>query len=216
MIYVTRPFLPPICEMQKLLAEIWEKGILTNQGPFHEQLEIRLADYLNVPFITLFNNGSSALIAALRALDVFGEVITSPFSFVATSHALLWSNAKPIFADIDPITLNLDVRSVEQAINPKTTAILPVHCYGTPCDVHKFDDLAKKYNLKIIYDAAHAFGAKYEGKSLASFGDVAALSFHATKVFNTFEGGAVVSHQQSIKDKLDRLRRLWIFRRRGT
>lgn len=205
-VYVTRPFLPPLEEFEPLLRQIWQTRILTNGGPFHQELEARLGDHLGVPQVALFNNATTALIMALRALDLTGEVITTPYSFVATSHALLWSGLTPVFADIDPTTLNLDPARIEAAITPRTSAILPVHCYGQPCDVDAIAAIAARHGLKVIYDAAHAFGVQDRGGSVLNHGDLSVLSFHATKVFNTFEGGAIVCADPAMKDRIDKLK----------
>lgn len=205
-IYVTQPYLPPLEEFIPYLQQIWDKKILTNGGPFHQQLEAALGDYLGVEHIALFTNATVALVTALQALRVTGEVITTPYSFVATSHSLLWNGIKPVFVDIDPQTLNLDPAKIEAAITPQTTAIMPVHCYGHPCDVEAIQKIADNYNLKIIYDAAHAFGVQDEGGSVLRHGDLSVLSFHATKVFNTFEGGAIVCPDAKTKQRLDHLK----------
>lgn len=205
-IYVTQPFLPPLEEFVPYLKQIWENRILTNGGPYHAQLEKELCEYLGVKYISLFANGTLALVTALQALRITGEVITTPYSFVATAHSLLWNGIKPVFVDIDPNTLNIDFNKIEAAITPKTTAILAVHCYGRPCDVEAIQKIADIYNLKVIYDAAHAFGVKYDGKSVLNYGDLSVLSFHATKVFNTFEGGAIVSHDAKTKQRIDHLK----------
>ncbi len=202
-IYVTKPSLPPLNEFTAHLETIWENGILTNGGPFHQQLEKELCDYLKVPEVALFNNGTSALLAAVGVLELEGEVITTPFSFVATAHAVIWNNLTPVFVDIDPKTMNIDPALIEAAITPKTSAILGVHCYGQPCDVVALQAIADKHGLKLIYDAAHAFGMEVDGKGALSFGDTSAISFHATKVFNTFEGGAVVCQDAETKAKID-------------
>ena len=191
-IYVTQPFLPPLAEFQPYLEEIWESKWLTNGGPFHQKLEKELAEYLGVDHLALFANGTLALVTALQALRIAGEVITTPFSFVATAHSLLWNCIKPVFVDIHPETFNLDPAKIEAAITPLTTAIMPVHVYGKPCDVEKIQKIADIYGLKVIYDAAHAFGVTRKGKSLLKDGDLSILSFHATKVFTTFEGGAII------------------------
>lgn len=188
------------------LQEIWSTRNLTNGGPFHQELEESLCAYLGVKHISLFTNGTVALVTALQALRISGEVITTPYSFVATSHSLLWNNIKPVFVDIDPVTFNLDAKLIESAITPNTTAILPVHCYGVPCDVQAIKKIADNYNLKVIYDAAHAFGVKKTHESLLNFGDLSVLSFHATKVFNTFEGGAIVSPDEATKRRIDHLK----------
>lgn len=205
-IYVTQPYLPPLEEFIPYLEQIWENKILTNGGPFHQQLEQALCEYLGVEHIALFTNGTIALVTALQALRVTGEVITTPYSFVATSHSLLWNGIKPVFVDIDPNTLNLDPARIEAAITPQTTAIMPVHCYGHPCAVEAIQKIADNYNLKIIYDAAHAFGVEDEGGSILRHGDLSVLSFHATKVFNTFEGGAIVCPDAKTKVRIDQLK----------
>ncbi|MDY0281925.1 MAG: DegT/DnrJ/EryC1/StrS family aminotransferase [Salinivirgaceae bacterium] len=205
-IYVTKPFLPPLEEYIPYLQKIWESNILTNNGPYHQQLEKELCAFLNVPYISLFANGTLALLTALQALKITGEVITTPFSFVATTHSLWWNNIKPVFVDIEPERMTLDPTKIEAAITPKTTAILPVHVYGYPCMVEEIDEIAKRRGLKVLYDAAHTFGANYKGKSLASYGDLSILSFHATKVFNTFEGGAIVCHTAEMKHHIDNLK----------
>lgn len=205
-IYVTQPYLPPLEEFTPYLKQIWDNKILTNGGPFHQQLEQALCDYLGVNHISLFANGTLALITALQALRIRGEVITTPYSFVATSHALLWQHCTPVFVDIEPNTLNLDPTKIEAAITPQTTAILPVHCYGNPCDTEAIQKIADNYNLRVIYDAAHAFGVKDEGGSILRHGDLSVLSFHATKVFNTFEGGAIVCPDAKTKQHIDHLK----------
>jgi dTDP-4-amino-4,6-dideoxygalactose transaminase len=205
-IYVTQPLLPPLEEFIPYLEQIWASKILTNGGLFHQQLEQALCDYLGVKHISLFTNGTLALITALQALRIAGEVITTPYSFVATTHALLWNDIKSVFVDIDPITLNLDPDRIEAAITPQTTAIMPVHCYGRPCDVDRIEKIADDYGLKVIYDAAQAFGVQYHGSSVLSYGDLSVLSFHATKVFNTFEGGAIVCNDAKIKQRIDHLK----------
>jgi len=204
--YVTKPFLPPLDEYLPILEDIWAKRVLTNGGPYHTQFEQKLAEYLGVNHISLFNNGTIALLAALKALDIDGEVITTPFSFVATSHALLWNNLQPVFVDIDPTSLNINPSRIEDAITPKTTAILPVHCFGRPCDIDSIQYIADKHKLRVIYDAAHAFGVECDCGSLLAHGDLSVLSLHATKVFNTFEGGAVVSSDDATKQHIDRLK----------
>lgn len=205
-IFVTQPFLPPLDEFLPYLEQIWSKKILTNCGPFHHQLEAELCDYLGVRYLSLFTNATIALVTALQALRITGEVITTPYSFVATSHSLLWNGIKPVFVDIDPHTLNLDPAKIEAAITPQTTAILPVHCYGHPCDVDAIQRIADNYNLKIIYDAAHAFGVQCNGGSVLNQGDLSVLSFHATKVFNTFEGGAIICPDEKTKIRVDQLK----------
>jgi dTDP-4-amino-4,6-dideoxygalactose transaminase len=205
-IYVTQPHLPPLAEFIPYLEKIWHSKVLTNGGPFHQRLEKSLCEYLGVDHIALFSNGTLALVNALQALRITGEVITTPYSFVATSHALLWNGIKPVFVDIDPVTLNLDPARIEAAITPQTTAIMPVHCYGHPCDAAAIQKIADNYNLKVIYDAAHAFGVRDEGGSVLRHGNVSVLSFHATKVFNTFEGGAIVCHDDKTKQHIDHLK----------
>jgi dTDP-4-amino-4,6-dideoxygalactose transaminase len=205
-IYVTQPYLPPLEEFLPYLQEIWDKKILTNSGPFHQQLEQALCDYLGVKHLALFTNGTIALVTALQALRITGEVITTPYSFVATAHSLLWNGIKPVFVDVDPNTLNLDPAKIEAAITPHTTAIMPVHVYGHPCDVIAIQKIADNYNLKVIYDAAHAFGVQCHGGSVLNYGDLSVLSFHATKVFNTFEGGAIVCPDEKTKVRIDQLK----------
>lgn len=206
LITVTSPLLPPLEEFMPYLQEIWDSKRLTNGGPFHEQLEQELASYLGVKHLSLFCNGTLALVAALQALRITGEVITTPYSFVATAHSLLWNNLKPVFVDIDPVSKNLDPKRIEEAITPATTAILPVHCYGVPCDVEGIQRVADTYGLKVIYDAAHAFGVRQDGVSVLNHGDLSILSFHATKVFNTFEGGAIICPDAKIKQRIDYLK----------
>lgn len=205
-IYVTQPFLPPLEEFIPYLQQIWDKKILTNGGPFHQQLEKALCEYLGVEHVSLFANGTIALVTALQALRITGEVITTPYSFVATSHSLLWNGIKPVFVDIDPNTFNLDPVKIEAAITPQTTAIMPVHCYGNPCNVQAIQKIADNYNLKVIYDAAHAFGVKDAGGSILRHGDLSVMSFHATKVFNTFEGGAIICPDAKTKQRIDHLK----------
>ena len=205
-IYVTQPFLPPLEEFIPYLEEIWGNKWLTNGGPFHQELENKLAKYLGVDHLALFANGTLALVTALQALRITGEVITTPFSFVATAHSLLWNGIKPVFVDIHPETFNLDPEKIEAAITPHTTAIMPVHVYGRPCDVEKIQKIADTYGLRVIYDAAHAFGVNYKGESLLKHGDLSILSFHATKVFNTFEGGAIICPDAKTKKRIDDLK----------
>ena len=205
-IYVTQPALPELADFIPYLEQIWANKILTNGGPFHQQLEQALCDYLGVKHISLFTNGTLALVTALQALRITGEVITTPYSFVATSHSLLWNGIKPVFVDINPATLNLDPDKIEAAITPRCTAIMPVHCYGHPCDVERIQTIADNYNLKVIYDAAHAFGVQHQNASVLNYGDLSVLSFHATKVFNTFEGGAIVSPDAKTKQRIDHLK----------
>lgn len=205
-IFVTKPYLPPLEDFVPYLEQIWESGVLTNNGPFHQQLEQALCDYLGVKHIALFCNATIALVTGLKALRIRGEVITTPFSFVATAHALRWNNITPVFVDIDPVSMNMDPNRIEAAITPETTAIMPVHCYGTPCDVEAIEKIAANYNLRVIYDAAHAFGVDCHCGSVLNHGDLSVLSFHATKVFNTFEGGAVVCPDERIKRQIDHLK----------
>jgi dTDP-4-amino-4,6-dideoxygalactose transaminase len=205
-IYVTRPHLPPLEEFIPYLEKIWESKLLTNCGPLHHELEHALCEHFGVKHICLFTNGTIALVTALQALRVTGEVITTPYSFVATSHSLLWNGIKPVFVDIDADTLNLDPAKIESAITPQTTAIMPVHCYGHPCDVEAIQKIADNYNLKVIYDAAHAFGVQDAQGSILRHGDLSVLSFHATKVFNTFEGGAIVCPDLKTKVRIDQLK----------
>jgi len=205
-IYVTQPYLPPLAEFIPYLEKIWENKILTNGGPFHQQLEKALCEYLGVKHISLFTNGTLALVTALQALRITGEVITTPYSFVATAHSLLWNGIKPVFVDVDPNTLNLDPARIEAAITPHTTAIMPVHCYGHPCDVDAIQKIADNYNLRVIYDAAHAFGVQDKSGSVLNHGDLSVLSFHATKVFNTFEGGAIICPDAKTKQRIDHLK----------
>lgn len=205
-INVTQPLLPPLEEFQPYLEAIWESKWLTNNGQFHQQLEKALCEYLGVKYISLFSNGTLALITALQALRITGEVITTPFSFVATTHSLWWNNIKPVFADIEPNSFNLDPAKVEAAITPQTTAIMPVHVYGNPCNLEAFQKIADNYSLKLIYDAAHAFGVEKDNQSILNFGDLSVLSFHATKVFNTFEGGAIICHDEKMKRHIDDLK----------
>lgn len=205
-IYVTQPYLPPLEELTPYLEKIWENKILTNGGPFHQQLEQALCEYLGVEHIALFTNGTLALVTALQALRITGEVITTPYSFVATTHSLPWNGIKPVFVDIDPNTLNLDPARIEAAITPQTTAIMPVHVYGHPCDMDAIQKIADNYNLRVIYDAAHAFGVQCHCGSVLTHGDLSVLSFHATKVFNTFEGGAIVCPDAKTKQRIDHLK----------
>lgn len=205
-ITVTSPLLPDLDEFTDSLREIWDSKWITNNGSFHKKLEAALGEYLKVPYVSLFTNGTLPLLTALQALRITGEVITTPYSFVATTHALWWNGIKPVFVDIDPHTGNLDPNKIEAAITPKTTAILPVHVYGKPCDVDAIQAIADKYGLKVIYDAAHAFGVEVNGESILNAGDVSTLSFHATKVFNTIEGGAMIMHDAKTKQRIDYLK----------
>lgn len=205
-IYVTSPLLPSLEDFTFLLKEIWESKMLTNNGNFHQKLEEELAKYLKVPYLSLFTNGTLPLITALQAMRITGEVITTPFSFVATTHSLWWNGIKPVFVDIEPETCNLDPSKIEAAITTRTTAIMPVHVYGKPCKTKEIQEIANKYGLKVIYDAAHAFGVEINGESILNFGDMATLSFHATKVYNTLEGGALVVHDEQTKKRIDYLK----------
>ena len=205
-IYVTSPLLPDLEDFTSYLKEIWDSKILTNNGIFHKKLEEQLAIYLKVPYLCLFTNGTLPLITALQAMRITGEVITTPFSFVATTHSLWWNGIKPVFVDIEPETCNIDPSKIEAAITPRTTAIMPVHVYGKPCKTKEIQEIADKYGLKVIYDAAHAFGVEMEGKSILNSGDMSTLSFHATKVFNTLEGGALVIHDEQTKKRIDYLK----------
>ena len=205
-ITVTSPLLPPLEEFIPYLQQIWDSKWITNNGHFHQELEKALAEYLGVEYISVFTNGTLPLITALQALRIQGEVITTPYSFVATTHAIWWNGLKPVFVDIDPVTGCIDPDKIEAAITPRTCAIMPVHVYGTPCDVERIDAIAKKYNLKVIYDAAHAFGVTYKGKSVLEYGDISTLSFHATKTYNTIEGGALVCHSAEMKKQIDYLK----------
>jgi dTDP-4-amino-4,6-dideoxygalactose transaminase len=203
---VTQPYLPPLAEFQPYLEEIWQRKWVTNNGVFHQRLEEALCEHLGVEHLSLFSNGTLALITALQALKITGEVITTPFSFVATTHALHWNGIKPVFVDIDPVSMNLDPTKIEAAITPQTTAILPVHVYANPCDVERIDAIADTYGLRVIYDAAHAFGVRVRERSVLEFGDMSVLSFHGTKVFNTFEGGAIVCRDAKTKRRIDNLK----------
>jgi dTDP-4-amino-4,6-dideoxygalactose transaminase len=209
-ITVTQPHLPALEDFIPYLEQIWGNKWLTNNGPFHQQLEQALCEYLGVKHLALFANGTLALITALQALRITGEVITTPYSFVATAHSLLWNGIKPVFVDIDAVTLNLHPDKVEAAITPQTTAIMPVHCYGHPCDVEQIQKIADTYGLKVVYDAAHAFGVQNREGSILNHGDLSVLSFHATKVFNTFEGGAIVCHDPKTKQRIDYLKNFGI------
>ena len=205
-ITVTAPLLPDLDDFNNMLKEIWASKWITNNGCFHKQLEKALCEYLKVPYVSLFTNGTLPLITALQALRITGEVITTPYSFVATTHSLWWNGIKPVFVDIDPTTGNIDPDKIEAAITPKTTAIMPVHVYGKPCDTERIQSIADKYGLKIIYDAAHAFGVEVNGESILKAGDMSTLSFHATKVYNTIEGGALVMHDEKTKQRIDYLK----------
>lgn len=206
LITVTSPLLPNLDEFHEMLQQIWNSKWITNNGSFHKQLEKELAAYLKVPYISLFTNGTLPLLTAMQALRITGEVITTPYSFVATTHSIWWTGCKPVFVDIDPNTGNLDPEKIEAAITPMTTAIMPVHVYGKPCDTKRIQQIADTYGLKVIYDAAHAFGVEVDGESVLNAGDMSTLSFHATKVFNTIEGGAMVMHDEQTKRRIDDLK----------
>lgn len=205
-ITVTSPLLPNLNEFNEILKQIWGSKWITNNGSFHKQLEKELADYLGVPYVSLFTNGTLPLLIALQALRITGEVITTPYSFVATTHCIWWNGCKPVFVDIDPATGNLDPDRIEAAITPRTTAIMPVHVYGKPCETQRIQEIADQYGLKVIYDAAHAFGVEVNGKSILNAGDMSTLSFHATKVYNTIEGGALIMQDERTKKRIDYLK----------
>lgn len=205
-ITVTSPLLPSLEEFMPYLQDIWDRKWLTNNGHYHKELEKALCEYLKVPYISLFTNGTLPLMCALQALRITGEVITTPYSFVATTHSLWWNGIKPVFVDIDPVTGNIDPDKIEAAITPRTTAIMPVHVYGNPCDTQRIQEIADKYGLKVIYDAAHAFGVEVNGESVLNAGDMSTLSFHATKVYNTIEGGALICHDEKTKKRIDYLK----------
>ena len=210
-IFITKPFLPPLEELNPYLRDIWNTKILTNNGKYNQLLEQKLQDYLTVPYVSVFNNATTALIVALKACDIKGSVITTPYSFVATTNALIWAGINPIFVDIDPNTFNLDPNKIKAALLADTKAILGMHCYGIPCDVDSIKQIADENNLKVIYDAAHAFSVQCHCGSLLNHGDLSVLSFHATKVFNTLEGGAIISHTEAMKRKIDSLRNFGFF-----
>lgn len=211
-IYVTQPYLPEVSEFIPYIEKIWKNKILTNGGELHTQLEKELEEFLGVKNVVLFSNGTSALITAIQALDLpeGGEVITTPYSFVATAHSIIWNKLKPVFVDIESHSPNIDIDKIKEAYSDKTVAIMPVHCYGIPCNVKEIDAFAKAKNIKVLYDAAHAFGVKVEEGSVLNYGDMSVLSFHATKVFNTFEGGAVICHTPEMKQKLTQLKNFGI------
>lgn len=206
MLTVTSPLLPDLDEFSQMLKEIWDSKWITNNGQFHQRLEEALCAYLKVPYVSLFTNGTLPLLTALQALRISGEVITTPYSFVATTHSIWWNGLRPVFVDIDPSNCGMDPDRIEAAITPRTTAIMPVHCYGKPCDMVRIQQIADKYGLKVIYDAAHCFGVEVNGKSVLEYGDISTLSFHATKVFNTIEGGAMVMHDAATKQRIDYLK----------
>ena len=205
-ILISQPSLPNLDEFVEDLKVIWDNKWLTNNGMYHREFESKLAEYLGVPYVSLFANGTLALISALQALRISGEVITTPFSFVATTHSLYWNNIKPVFADVDPIYGNLDPKKIESAITPRTTAIMPVHVYGNPVQIDKIEEIADIYGLKTIYDAAHAFGVNQDHMSILNHGDASILSFHATKAFNTIEGGAIIVKDEKTKKRIDYLK----------
>ena len=206
LITVTSPLLPNLDDFTAELKKIWDSKWITNNGSYHKQLEAALAEYLGVPYVSLFTNGTLPLLTALQALRITGEVITTPYSFVATTHSIWWNGCKPVFVDIDPATGNINPDLIEAAITPKTTAIMPVHVYGKPCDTKRIQEIADTYGLKVIYDAAHAFGVKVNGESILNAGDMSTLSFHATKVYNTIEGGAMIMHDAETKKRIDYLK----------
>lgn len=205
-ITVTSPLLPNLDDFYNELKNIWDSKWITNNGSYHKKLEAALAEYLDVPYVSLFTNGTLPLLTALQALRITGEVITTPYSFVATTHSIWWNGCKPVFVDIDPSTGNIDPDKIEAAITPRTTAIMPVHVYGKPCDTKRIQEIADRYGLKVIYDAAHAFGVKVDGESILNAGDMSTLSFHATKVFNTIEGGAMIMKDEATKKRIDDLK----------
>ncbi|MDA8671633.1 DegT/DnrJ/EryC1/StrS family aminotransferase [Gammaproteobacteria bacterium] len=205
-LYVTQPSLPDLSRLTPLLENIWKTRVLSNKGPYHDQLEEALCKYLDVPYISLVSNGTLGLIIALKALNISGNVITTPYTFAATAHSIMWNNLQPLFVDIDRDTLNLDPTLLEQAITPETTAIMPVHVYGNPCADEEISRIANKYGLKVIYDSSHAFGVKCASHNIFEFGDLSVLSFHATKVFNTFEGGAIICRSKEMKEHIDQLK----------
>jgi dTDP-4-amino-4,6-dideoxygalactose transaminase len=207
-ILLMKPYMPPLNEFQPYLERIWESRWLTNGGPIHKEFEDALCNYLKVEQVCLFANGTLALITALKALDLHGEVITTPFTSVATAHSILWNNLTPVFIDINKYDLNIDYKNIEKTITPQTSAILPVHVFGNPCNVDRIQEIANKYNLKVIYDAAHAFGVEFNNKSLCSYGDLSIISFHATKVFNSFEGGVIICHDENTKKRIDALKNI--------
>ena len=205
-INVTSPLLPQLKDFIPYLEDIWDRKWITNNGHYHQELEKALCEYLKIDYISLYTNGTLPLITALQALRITGEAITTPYSFCATTHSIWWNGIRPVFVDIDPKTCNIDPEKIEAAITPRTTAIMPVHCYGMPCDVEAIEEIASKYGLSVIYDAAHAFGVEYKGKSILEYGEMSTLSFHATKVYNTIEGGALVTHDAKTKKRIDFLK----------
>lgn len=209
-IFITRPLLPDIQSFADRLKEVWSAQWLTNNAPQHTLLEKKLVGVLKVPGLSLFNNGTVALIVACQSLRLSGEVITTPFTFPATPHVLMWNGIKPVFCDIDPVTMNIDADKIESMITPQTTAILPVHVFGTPCEVNRIQEVADRYGLKIIYDAAHAFGVEINGNGIGTFGDISMFSFHATKLFHTAEGGALTFNDADLKPQIDLLKNFGI------
>jgi len=205
-IYITRPILPNLNQFKNKLKQVWQNQWLTNNGPQHQQLEKKLRLVLQVPYLSLFNNGTNALLTALKGLNLKGEIITTPFTFPATPHVITWSNLQPVFCDIDNDTLNINASKIESLINSKTSAILAVHVFGNPCNVQSIQAIAKKHNLKVIYDAAHAFGVEIDNKGIGNFGDITMFSFHATKLFHTAEGGALSCKSKKLKKKIDLLK----------
>lgn len=203
---VTQPFLPPREEYESFLADIWDRNWLTNNGPLVQQLEDELIDYLGVKEVSLVTNGTIALQIAMKALNLEGEIITTPFSYVATTSSIVWENYTPVFADIHPDTFNLDPRKIEEAITPRTSAIIATHVYGNPCDIENIQAVADRHDLKVIYDAAHCFGTNYKGKSVFNYGDISTCSFHATKLFHTVEGGAIVTDDPDLRQKINLMR----------
>jgi dTDP-4-amino-4,6-dideoxygalactose transaminase len=206
MIPVTKPFLPPKEDVYKLLDEVWQRQWLTNNGPLVNELELKLKEYLDVPHMLYLNNGTIALQIAIKALELKGEIITTPFSYVATTSSIVWEGCRPVFVDIDAETFNIDPTKIEAAVTPITTAILATHVFGNPCEIDAIEIIAKKHNLKVIYDAAHCFGTKYKGKSVFAYGDISTTSFHATKLFHTVEGGAVFCNSPDLLKKMAYLR----------
>jgi len=209
-VYVTRPVLPPLAEFEEQLKDIWASRWLTNNGPKHQQMEEDIRRYLNVPYISLFNNGTIALIVAINSLRITGEVITTPFTFAATPHVLTWNGITPVFCDIDECSMNIDASKIEQMITPRTTAILAVHVFGTPCAVFKIQEIADRYGLKVIYDGAHAFNSRFDGTGIGNYGDITMFSFHATKLFHTAEGGALTFKDSNLKPRIDLLKNFGI------
>jgi len=206
MIPVTKPFLPPVEEYESYIRDIWQRQLLINNGPLVNEFELRLKVYLEVPHMLYVANGTIALQLAIRALELKGQIITTPFSFIATTSSAMWENCKPVFVDINPDTLNIDAEKIEEAITPETSAILATHVFGNPCDILAIDEIAKKHNLKVIYDASHCFGTKYHGRSVYSYGDISTTSFHATKIFHTVEGGAVFTQDPELLKKMAYMR----------